>query len=230
MPVSIHPLLTVSPVLPARAQQELLHLMNTVVRGAFPQQRDWQILLIESPEQGRAVYHLQLPSGFLEEEARTLAVRVAESTLYVISVLAIEFGVPTRQSGTPSLCVLQLPGLYWYRAQRSLTKFLSLLESPPTTLFVSALTDFRLRVTTGHPLGSTKAIEAFLCSTIVHRKSNRYGETVRIRCSGKFLSIFVPAGIHASAIKDGAAMHTTAAVGLVPRRLIQVEQCQQALF
>lgn len=230
MPVSIQPLLIVSPALPVRALQELLNLVNAVMRGAFPQQSDWQILIAESPEKSGALYHLQLPSGFPEEDARTLAIRVAETTLHFARVLAIDLGVPTRPSGTPSLRVLQLPGLNWYRAQRSLTKFLSLLESPPTTLFVSALTDFRLRVTTGHPLGSTKANEAFLCSTIVHRKSNRYGETVRIRCSGKFLSIFVPAGIHASAIKDGAAMHTTPVVGLVPRRLIQVEQCQQALF
>ena len=228
MPVSIQPLLTISPVLPAPALQELLTLMNAVMRGAFPQQRDWRILIAESPEPGRAMYDLQLPSGFSEEEVRTLAIRVTESTLYVISVLAIDLGVPTRPSGTPSLRVLQLPGLNWYRAQRSLTKFLSLLESPPTTRFVSALTEFQLRVTTGYPLGGTRA--AYLCSEIVRRNSTRHGETVRIRCSGKLLSIFVPAGIHASAIKDGAVMHTTPVVGLIPRRLIQVEHCQRSLF
>ena len=204
--------------------------MNAVMRGAFPQQSGWKILFTEPPEKCRAEYHLQLPSGFSEKEARTLAVRVTESTLYVISVLAIEFGVPARPSGTPSQRVLQLPGLNWYRAQRCLTKFFSLLESPPTTSFLSALTGFRLRVTTGHPLGCTKANEAHFCSAIVHRKSNRYGETLRIRSACKFLSIFVPSEIGTTAIKDGMVMHTTPVVGLIPRRLIQFEYCQRSLF
>ena len=230
MPVSIQPLLIVSPALPVRALQELLNLMYAVMRGAFPQQRDWQILFAESPEKGRAVYHLQLPPEFSEEDARTLAIRVAETTLHLARVLAIDLGVPTRPSGTPSLRVLQVPGLNWYRVQRSLTKLLSLLESPPTTMLQSALTEFRLRVTTGHPLGSTKANAAYLCSTVVCRKRTRHGETVRIRSAGKLLSIFVPAEIHASTIKDGAVMHTMPVVGLIPRRLIQFEHCQRSLF
>jgi len=230
MPVSIQPLLTVSPVLPAPALRELLNLMNAVMRGAFPQQSEWQILCIQSGDNDRVIYQLELPSGIPEEDARTVAIRVAETTLHLIKVLAIDLGVPTRLLGMPSLRVLQLPGLTRYRARCKLIKFFSLLESPPTTSFASALTEFRLTVTTGHPLGSTKANAAYLCSTVVHRKSTRHGETVRIRSIGKLLSIIVPRGICSSAIKDGAVMHTTPVVGLIPRRLIQFEHCQRSLF
>lgn len=230
MPVSIQPILTVSATIPASALHDLLHLMNAVMRGAFPQQRHWQILFAESPEKDRAEYHLKLPPGFPAEDAHTLAVRITESILYVISVLAIDLGVPTRPSGTPSLRVLQLPGLTWYHARCKLIKFLARLESPCATHFVSVLTNFRLRITTGHQLGSIRVNAAYLCSTIVHRKSTCSGETVRIRCAGKSLSILVPSGIQASAIKDGVVMHTTPVVGLIPRRLIQVEHCQRSLF
>ena len=231
MPSSIQPLLIISPTLSASALQELLHLMNAVMRGAFPQQSGWKILFTESPEKCRAEYHLQLPSGFSEEEARTLTVRVAESTLYVISVLAIEFGVPARPSGTPSQRVLQLPGLNWYRAQRCLTKFFSLLESPPTTSFMSALTEFRLRVTTGRPLGCTSAENAgFLCTAIICRRTIASGEIVRVQSTGISFSIFVPSEIGASALKEGVVVHTVPIVGLIPKRLIQFKLCQRSLF
>lgn len=231
MPVSIQQSLTVSPVLPVPALLELRHLMNTVIKGAFPQQSDLHIVFVESPGNDRAAYHLELPPGITEEDARALAVRVTETTLQLIKGLAIDLGVPTQQSGMPTRRVLQLPGLTRYRARCRLIKFLSLLESPPATHFVSILTDLRLRVTMGHPLGVTKAANAaYLCSAIVHRKSTRSGETVRIRSAGKLLSIIVSSEVRASAIKDGAVMHTRPIVGLIPRRLIQVEHCQRSLF
>ena len=228
MPVSTQTLLTISPALPAKNLQELKQILDIVVFGAFGLQTNFRTVLIESAD--HAVLGLDFAPDVQPCILVELTIRLAATTLQLVTALAKELGVPTRQSGVPYCRMLKLPGLTWHHVRFRLSRLVSTLESPSSMVLVCANTALHLRITTGRPLGYSAHPSAYLCGTVIRRRVTSGGEIVRIRCGRRPMSIAIPRDISATAVSDGMVIATAPIVSQIPRRLVQMRRCQLSLF
>ena len=230
MPLSIQPLLTVSPALPTQALEDVHCLLGAVAHGAFGSNSGYRIILVHSAHTNCAEYQLEFTSADLKSYTNGIALRLAETTLLLITALAKGLGLQARLSNIPSSRMLCLAGLTWYQTGCRLRKIIAMLESPRAVEFTSLLSALRVRIATGCPLRNPEAQHCFLCLTIIRRRMTSSAEVVRIKFGENAISIIVPHEIGAAAVSHGAMIHTTQVVGLIPRRLVQIERCQLSLF
>ena len=226
----VEPLFSVSPALSLKAQKEVQNLINTVATGAFEQNPDYIFSATHSCGGVSTNYRIEFDTKIGPSDARELALRLAETTLQLIKIHATQLGISVRQSGTPSVNMLRLPGLTCYRIRCQLAEFFASFASIGTVEFTSHLCDIQIRVATGRPLGSTGLLPVLLSSTLVSRRKTQFGEVIRIKTGGKLISIVVPPDLVPSVGPGGAAFHTTPIVGLIPRRLLKIEHRQFPLF
>ncbi len=228
MPFLSQPVLTVSPALPAPVLSEMQQLLRTITKGAFGPLPEYQ--LHHATYADRAEFQLEPPDGTPTAEAREIALRITETTLLLIGSTAKELSIPARLSGTPSRGILNLFALTPYQARCKLIKIFSMIESIRAIELTSPLTALRLRITTGNPVGSGRANAAYLCSTIINRRTTLSGDIVRIMSGGRPMSVVVPRNIGSALVSHGTAIHTAPVVGLISRRLVQTELCQLSLL
>jgi hypothetical protein len=173
---------------------------------------------------------LECLPGAQQEIWCEIAIRLAATTLQVVTALARDLGVSGRYAGLLPRPRLQLTGLAWSLVRSRLAKLLASLDSPGVLELTCAHTDSCLRVTTGRPLGGCAPLPTYLCGAVVGRRTTPAGEVLRIRSGRHEMSLALPRQISASSVSNGMVISAAPSVGRIPRRIVCVRRCQLPLF
>ena len=236
MPSFTEPLLRVSPIPPIVALEHLRRLLDAVAHGAFGQQSaGCRVQLCQPTEPDFVDFQIELTLDELTLEGTSgtsseLALIIAETALGLIRTRCETLRVAVRQIENPCRRMLMLPGLTWHRACSTLVKIFATLETPTWIELASLHTALCLRIAGGRPLGNAGRAPELVCSEVVDRRTTSCGGVVRLRSGRTLMSIVVPSEIDAAAVAGGSRIYTAPVVGLIPRRLVQVEPCQLPLF
>lgn len=228
MPLTIHPILTITPVLPATQLLELQKILCTIAHGAFDGQSDCQIVLADNVN--HAVLMIEHTFDAEPRFTQDVAIRLASTMIQLLGLLARELGVSARKTTYPHCPMLSLTGLTWHRVRLSLVRLVAMLQSTTYVELACPKTGLHLRIGTGKPLGHSAPIPFYMCDAVVRRRLTSRGEVVRIRCGQRLMSIAIPRNVSGSVISDGSLISTTPVVGLIARRMCHVSPCQFRLF
>ena len=228
MPFPTQPLISIYPLPPTHISQELKQILNAVVQGAFGGETGIRPHLTEHAD--HAVLELEFSPEAPRSVAGEIAIRLAMTTLQLITILGKELGAQIRQSSSPYRRMMTLPGLTWYRLRLRLGKLIAAQESPTSISLNCASTGISIRITIGQPLGYLVPVPSYLCDSVVQRRVTSKGEIVRVRCGRYPISIVLPRDVSATEVSDGMLLSTAHVVGQIPRRLVQLRRCQLSLF
>lgn len=219
-------LLKILPALPNSAALEMQRLVYAVVKGAYPLQLNYRILVLSDIDQTLLSIECANDSS---DMAVDNAIRIAESALRLIASLSRQCGVFIRQS-MPSCRALTLRGLTWSSVGASFIKLMSTSELPTAIELRCVHTEHYIRLSSTRTLSSSTNDLSYLCCTVTRRRSTTRSHSVRIKCGRRELSIVLPNDVHPTAIRSGMLINTTKINGSISRRLVESRRCQLSLL